>query len=107
MFPIYGAGALMAPLIRLLRRQSVWLRGACYTLCIFAVEFLSGSFLKHLQICPWDYGRARWNVNGVIRLDYAPAWFILGLSLEKLLTASGVSRRSSLRSPAHRKSGRP
>lgn len=102
MFPIYGAGALLTPLARRLRHRSIWLRGACYTLCIFIAEFLSGSFLKRRQLCPWDYSRARWNLNGVIRLDYAPAWFILGLSLEKLLTAQEKNPPSM-----HKKNGRP
>ncbi|MCD8078145.1 MAG: putative ABC transporter permease, partial [Lachnospiraceae bacterium] len=88
-----GAGAFLGPLAHRLRRQSLWIRGACYTLCIFVVEFLSGSFLKRRQICPWDYSRARFNVGGVIRLDYAPAWFILGLILEKILAPQRESAK--------------
>lgn len=34
---------------------------------------------------PWDYSHARLNVKGVIRLDYAPVWFLTGLLYEKLL----------------------
>ena len=36
-------------------------------------------------MCPWDYSRARSNIQGVIRLDYAPVWFLTGLLYERLL----------------------
>lgn len=49
---------------------------------IFAGEFLSGIALKKLGICPWDYSSSPFNVLGVIRLDYAPLWFGLGLFYE-------------------------
>ena len=52
---------------------------------IFAGEFLSGLFLKKHRICPWDYSRAKFNIKGVIRLDYAPLWFTAGLFFEKFL----------------------
>ena len=54
-------------------------------LCIFAVEFVTGSFLKLMHLCPWDYSQSPWNINGVIRLDYAPVWFIAGLLFEWLV----------------------
>lgn len=57
---------------------------------------LSGSFFQKLHICPWDYSHVPLQYKGVIRLDYAPLWFlpvsfsngffdkILGKSLENL-----------------------
>lgn len=51
---------------------------------IFFAEFISGSILKKLGICPWDYSGTPFNIEGVIRLDYAPLWFGLGLFYEKL-----------------------
>ena len=33
----------------------------------------------------WDYSRAKFNIKGVIRLDYAPLWFTAGLFFEKFL----------------------
>jgi len=34
---------------------------------------------------PWDYsGKTPYSVLGLIRLDYAPAWFVLGLLFERL-----------------------
>ena len=34
-------------------------------------------------MCPWDYSDAKYNIDGLVRLDFAPAWFILGLVFEK------------------------
>lgn len=33
-------------------------------------------------ICPWDYTGRPMNVNGLIRLDFAPLWFGTGLLFE-------------------------
>ncbi len=52
---------------------------------IYLVEFLSALFLKKRGACPWDYSRAKLNILGIVRLDYAPCWFITGLLFEKLL----------------------
>lgn len=85
MFPIYGMAAFLKPICRLIRHLPAAIRAACYSLFIFAGEYVSGSILKKYQVCPWDYSRARTNVNGVIRLDYAPFWMIAGLIFESLL----------------------
>ena len=60
---------------------------------IFFAEFVSGSILKKYGLCPWDYSASPFNVNGVIRLDYAPLWFGLGLFYEALFKQS--SRREN------------
>lgn len=88
MFPIYGLAAFIAPLSRLLRRKSVWFRGITYMTLIFSTEYLTGSLLSLFQICPWDYGKSRFNVKRHIRLDYAPFWFGVGLLFEKLTSRS-------------------
>ena len=85
MFPIYGMASLLAPLCRLLKGKNIMLRGSIYTCFIFAGEYLSGSFLRKLKACPWDYSNARSNIKGLIRLDYAPLWFGAGLLFEKIL----------------------
>ena len=41
--------------------------------------------LRKRELCPWNYERSRWNLARVIRLDYAPCWFIAGLLFERLL----------------------
>lgn len=53
--------------------------------CIFLAEYITGWGLqKAVGICPWDYSNSKFQVNGLIRLDYAPAWFVVGLLFEKL-----------------------
>ncbi|MCM1193422.1 MAG: putative ABC transporter permease [Butyrivibrio sp.] len=88
MFPIYGCAAVIAPLSRLLQNRPVWFRGLTYMSIIFSAEYLTGSLLSRHRLCPWNYGRSRWNINRIIRLDYAPCWFGAGLLFERLLNSS-------------------
>ncbi len=92
MFPIYGSAAILAPVSRLLGRKSFWTRGMAYMAMIFSVEYLSGILLSRRRLCPWDYGRSRWNIRRVIRLDYAPCWFCAGLLFEHLLSSTPETR---------------
>ena len=84
MFPIYGSAAFLAPLFHLLRHKSLHIRGLTYMSLIFSAEYISGKLLSKKELCPWDYGRAKWNIGRVIRLDYAPLWFLVGLFFEQL-----------------------
>ena len=86
MFPIYGCAAIVAPISRILKRVPIWLRGLTYMSMIFSTEYLSGKLLTKRELCPWDYGKSRWNIDRVIRLDYAPYWFGAGLMFEKFLS---------------------
>ena len=72
MFPIYGMASFLSPICRRLKGKSLVLRGGVYTCCIFIGEYITGSFLRKFEACPWDYSEARLNINGLIRLDYAP-----------------------------------
>lgn len=85
MFPIYGMACFLSPVCKILEGKNTFIRGTIYTLCIFAVEFLSGSFLRKHHACPWDYSHAKYNLKGIIRFDYAPLWFGAGLAFEKIL----------------------
>lgn len=85
MFPIYGMAVLISPISKLIKRQNALIRGGVYTFCIFATEFGTGKVLKKHGACPWDYSHAKLNYKGVIRFDYAPMWFLVGLFYEKLL----------------------
>ena len=58
--------------------------GALYTVLIFMGEYLFGSILKAHGICPWDYTGLHSNINGLIRLDFAPLWFGTGLIFERI-----------------------
>ncbi|MCD8197694.1 MAG: putative ABC transporter permease [Lachnospiraceae bacterium] len=87
MFPIYGSASLLAPAMRRLKRKgkNVMERGLIYMSCIYAVEFVSGMWLKRRDMCPWDYSKSPRHYKGVVRLDYAPAWFLVGLAFERML----------------------
>lgn len=85
MFPIYGMAACISPVYKLIKGKPALIRGGIYTLGIFSFEYLSGTFLKKHQLCPWDYSDAKANIDGLIRLDYAPFWMAAGLLFERIL----------------------
>ena len=68
MFPIYGTAAVIAPLYHSIKNLPALLRG-----------------------CPWDYSHAKTNIDGVIRLDYAPLWMAAGLLFERILIRCNTS----------------
>ena len=85
MFPIYGTAALFLPLYKLIKGWNVLFRGLFYMICIFTGEYVSGKLLTKREMCPWDYTDSPLNIEGVIRLDFAPLWFFTGLLFEKIL----------------------
>ncbi len=93
MFPIYGMAAAIGPIrqklcdrSRLLQKSAVC-RGGIYTGLIFLTEYCTGWLLRKTGRCPWDYSQAKLNINGLIRLDFAPFWFVLGLFFEHCTAA--------------------
>jgi uncharacterized membrane protein len=85
MFPIYGMASLFAPIYRFIQRSNIIVRGFVYMLSIFTAEYATGYILKRHDMCPWDYSKCKYNINGLVRLDYAPLWFLVGLVFEKLV----------------------
>lgn len=85
MFPIYGLAAVIQPVYAKIKRWPTLCRGFLYSTGIMTCEFLSGSLLKKLKICPWDYTKAKYNIRGVVRLDFLPLWMMAGLVFERLL----------------------
>lgn len=85
MFPIYGSACLLAPFKRLFEHLNISRpgRGLFYMAMIFTVEYLSGRLLWKHDLCPWDYGKSRFHIHRIIRLDYAPWWFLAGLFLKR------------------------
>ncbi len=86
MFPIYGTAAIIRPFYRHIQKLPALIRSIIYAAGIFGFEFFSGSLLKKHHLCPWDYSNVPTNINGVIRLDYAPVWMITGLIFERVLS---------------------
>lgn len=122
MFPIYGLGALLAPIgkgidrwldvaagvglqrrnrpavagpetVSLTLRDRILRHGMLYMVLIFVAEYISGAWLRGKGICPWDYTGRHSNINGLIRLDFAPLWFCTGLLFEKITTRRQENRR--------------
>jgi len=84
MFFIYGLAGFSGPVFDTLNSLPLVIRGGIYTVCIFTVEYITGMCLKKVKLCPWDYSGCRFAVQGVIRLDFAPAWFTAGLIFERM-----------------------
>lgn len=85
MFPIYGLAIFLEPVHNSIRHWPFLVRGGIYTGLIFLAEYSTGYLLQHFTgSCPWDYSGTPFSVNGLIRLDYAPAWFVAGLLFERL-----------------------
>lgn len=86
MFPIYGLAVFLEPLHDRVRNFQWYWRGGFWVLVIFTVEAFTGSVLRFLTgTVPWDYSASsRYAVAGLIRLDYAPVWFLVGLVFERI-----------------------
>ncbi|MFD3158539.1 hypothetical protein ACFIJ5_17060 [Haloimpatiens sp. FM7330] len=85
MFPIYGLLIFAEPIHDKIREWPAIFRGGVYALLILTTEFVTGTLLcSILGSCPWIYEDTPYTINGIIRLDYAPFWFIAGLLFEKL-----------------------
>ncbi|NLN18613.1 MAG: hypothetical protein GX162_04955 [Firmicutes bacterium] len=86
MFIVYGSAALVLEPVHNLIGPWPWpYRGLVWTFSIFFIEYAAGWLLRELTgVCPWDYTSVRFSIRGLIRLDYAPAWFVLGLFFERL-----------------------
>jgi uncharacterized membrane protein len=90
MHPIYGGGLYFGTMVMPMARYRLPLplRVLGGVVVCFAIEYISGYILKATTgVCPWDYTQAEWNVDGLIRLDYAPAWAVLSYLVEFLTDA--------------------
>jgi uncharacterized membrane protein len=84
--PVYGlAQPLFEPVHDRIRQRPLAQRAALYGAGILAVEYTNGRLLRRLVgHVPWDYGSARFGIDGLVRLDYLPLWAAYGLGLERL-----------------------
>ncbi len=103
MFPIYGAAVFLTPIFRTMKGKPALIRGITYAGFIFTGEYLSGSLLEKKTLCPWDYNRSKWNIKGIVRLDYLPFWILAGLLFEKVLENPSAKRitKTQAQSPSH------
>ncbi|WP_330387270.1 putative ABC transporter permease [[Clostridium] polysaccharolyticum] len=90
MFPIYGMAAFIYPISKKIKSQCTLLRGGVYSLLILITELVTGELLKKFGACPWDYSKSKFDFDGVIRFDYIPIWFVVGLLYEKILNRNNT-----------------
>lgn len=85
MFPIYGTAILLEPIHNSIRQWPFWVRGILWVVAIWTIEYISGGIIRYLTgHSPWNYtGTTPWQLQGLIRFDMAPLWFITGLLFEK------------------------
>ena len=74
---------------RLSRAGRAIRHGLVYMVLIFIAEYITGIWLTSMGICPWNYSLWPDNVGGVIRLKFAPLWFMTGLLFEYLTKPKG------------------
>ena len=85
MFLIYGLTAMVLEQLHHWLRWGMFLNALVYVPTIYLMEFTSGWVLqKLLGRCPWDYGNAKYGIMGLIRLDYAPYWFLIALFFDAI-----------------------
>ena len=86
MLPIYGLAVFLEPVYQQIRSSPWIVRGIIWAGVIFFIEYLSGWILKSIVgVCPWDYSiYSHYALDGFIRLDYFPIWFMSGLLFEKI-----------------------
>lgn len=96
MFVIYGVSGIGFEFVHNKIRDKRWYeRGLIWMYLIFAAELVSGAALAIFDIHPWEYN-GTFALFGLIRLDYAPVWFIVGLLFEQVhsfVTGLQVARR--------------
>lgn len=54
-----------------------------YTVFIYLWEFSWGAGLRVLGACPWDYSGYRYNLGGLVTLEYALPWAVAAFLAEQ------------------------
>lgn len=84
MFLIYGSAVFLEPLHDAISEWKWLFRGIIWVAIIWGIEYTSGLILlSALGKYPWIY-TGRFAYQNLIRLDYAPAWFVAGLLFERV-----------------------
>ena len=84
---VYGGGGLVCEylIVNNIFKHNILFRTLVYLLYTYAWEYLTGFILLQFAACPWDYTERRWNLHGLITLEYAPAWIFAGILHERLV----------------------
>lgn len=84
MFFIYGSAVFLEPINDTISNWKWPIRGFIWVIIIWGIEYTSGLILSTiLGVKPWVY-EGRYAVDSLVRLDYAPAWFVAGLIFERI-----------------------
>lgn len=84
MFFIYGCAVFLEFIHDIIGRWHWLLRGCLWMVIIWGMEYTSGVILYAvLQVHPWLY-TGPYAVDGLVTLDFAPAWFAAGLVFERI-----------------------
>jgi len=94
MFFIYGLAVFLEPLHDIIQDWNWLLRGLVWVVIIWGIEYATGMLLRDvLGVQPWYY-TGPFAVDSLVRLDFAPAWFVAGLLFERghrTLDAYGIA----------------
>ncbi|KAI1894437.1 hypothetical protein AGOR_G00115810 [Albula goreensis] len=82
--PIYGTAILLIERLhlRLSPHYPLLVRLVLYTLLVYLWEFGTGFLLRLAGACPWDYSAFRFNLMGLVTLEYALPWALACLIAE-------------------------
>jgi len=84
MFLIYGCAVFLEPIHDIIVRWKWFFRGFIWVIIIWGIEYSSGLLLRTiLGFSPWIY-EGPFVVDGLVKLDFAPAWFVAGLVFERI-----------------------
>ncbi|XP_028983091.1 transmembrane protein 229B-like isoform X2 [Betta splendens] len=84
--PMYATALYLMESLRarlLTRHQPLPVRLMAYTVFIYVWEFSWGTGLRLLGACPWDYSGYRFNLRGLVTLEYALPWAVAAFIAEQ------------------------
>lgn len=96
MFPIYGMASGIGVISPKISHWHPLRRGLFYGCSIMTAEYLCGSLLTRLNACPWNYEGCKYNIKGLVRLDYLPFWMAAGLLYEQILKEEPASTQPEI-----------
>ncbi|XP_030604613.1 transmembrane protein 229B-like [Archocentrus centrarchus] len=84
--PMYATAIYLMERLRarlLAQNHPLTVRLMAYTVFIYLWEFSWGAGLSLLGACPWDYSGYRYNLGGLITLEYALPWAVAAFIAEQ------------------------
>ncbi|XP_074503027.1 transmembrane protein 229B-like [Sebastes fasciatus] len=84
--PMYATAIYLMEILgaRLMaERLPLPVRLTAYTAFIYLWEFSWGAGLRLLGACPWDYSGYRYNLGGLVTLEYALPWTVAAFIAEQ------------------------